>query len=112
MVPMFYSKGACQVQYMARALTSGAGAGSAIALLLHAFDRADRDHHQLLERCLTPESWHFDLISLLLGIFIGCLVYPVLEALSAYRWLVLQAVLQRVAEPARPRGARATYRVL
>ena len=77
-----------QVQYMARALTSGAGAGSAIALLRHAFDRADCEHHQILT-------------SLAVGFLWGCLVYPIIEALLAYRWLVPQAVLARASASGR-----------
>ena len=98
---------------MARALTSGAGAGSAIALLLHAFDRADRDHHQLSERCIGSYEWHLDPTSLAFGILLGCLVYPFVEALLAYRWLVLQAVLSRVAcERELPRRERPTFRII
>ena len=93
---------------MARALTSGAGAGSAIALLLllrllllllllHAFDRADRDHHYLLERCLQGAGdWQLDWFSLVFGFIASCLIYPFLEALLAYRWLILESFLHRM----------------
>ena len=99
---------------MARALTLGAGAGSAIALLLHAFDRADREHHQILERCLAPLDWHLDFTALAVGFLSGCLVYPIIEALLAYRWLVLQAVLARVVQPQQPlhRGERPSFRII
>ena len=67
---------------MARALTSGAGAGSAIALLLHAFDRADRDHRYLLERCLQGAGdWQLDWFSLIFGFIAGCLIYPFVEGI-------------------------------
>ena len=92
--PCFSAKVHSQVQYMARALTSGTGAGSTIALLLHAFDRADREHHQIIERCLAPQDWQLDHLSLVIGLFIGCLIYPIIEALPAYRWLVLQAAAE------------------
>ena len=101
MFQMFYFNRASSSAYMARALTSGAGAGSALALLLHSFDRADREHHQLIEKCLGPYDWHF-------------LLYPVLEALLAYRWFVLQTVLSRVVRADHPlrQTQRPSFRIL
>ena len=58
--------------------------------------------------CIPPE-WELDIFSLLLGTLVGLLVYPLAEALLAFRWLVQRSIVAAAQERQRPRQL---YRII
>lgn len=110
-------------QYMAQALTSGLGTGSAIALFLKLLDRVDRVPPPSLTdpgavcSILRPDPpavhWASVIVGICIGLFIGIFVYPICELLLSYRYLVLRigwSGLQQ--DRGEQRGARPLYRFL
>jgi hypothetical protein len=96
---------------MARALSSSIGAGSTAAIVLRLLDQIDRRSAPLdpgaVCSILHPEpTWHIP--SILAGIFVGFLIYPVCEAILTYRLVVFRAVWDRVSQPLQT--ARSLYR--
>ena len=104
---------------MDRALvTSGVSVGTTLAIALRLLDKAERQ----LAPSSSPSSCpvhlfdtpdrSFDLASLVLGIFLGFLLWPVLELLLQLRILLQQSVLRRVHfEQVEPPARRASYRL-
>ena len=90
---------------MDRALTGGVSAGTSLALGLQLL-RGLEHHYEhkvsqsaLLDICSPPARW-FDLhwTSLLIGIFLGLLLGPVLEGLITARVWIYQTVLRQAAQ--------------
>lgn len=52
--------------------------------------------------CHSPRWWDLHLPSVLLGIFLGLLIWPLIEALLYLRCLVFRYWLQRLLPPAAP----------
>ena len=82
---------------MHRALTGGLGTGTSLALWLNLLGGLDRPLPVLPYELTCPLPSFLDLHwpSVLLGIFIGLCLGPLLEALVSFRFLLYQFALRR-----------------
>ncbi len=102
---------------MNRALTGGLGAGSSLALGLRFLDSLDHSLPLVPPDpiiCLAPGWWELHLPSLALGILVGFLVIPLLEALLTVRYWLYQSALRGIvsAGPELVRPSRPLFRIL
>lgn len=97
--------------HMARAITHAESAG-ALSLLLRLFtlDPVVPPYLSCPALDLGPVTWHLDLSSLAIGIFVGLLIFPVIEVLVAYRLALTRALANHLLTVAR--APRSHYRVL
>ena len=82
---------------MARAITSGLGTGSVAAIALKLLDRVDRtpfvDPAAVCSILKPDPSVHW--ASLVLGLIIGLLIFPICEIILTYRYWVLRCYWER-----------------
>ena len=85
---------------MSRALTGGLSAGTSLAIALRLLDQAERfapaRHNSCALDLLEERRFSLDIPSLLLGILLGFLIWPILEILVSLRILLQQAVQRRL----------------
>jgi len=98
---------------MNRALTHGLGTGTSLALWLNLLGGLDNPGPFLASDflCPAPGLLELHLPSILIGVVIGLLIGPVLEALLSLRVLLYQAALRRGGGLAEPRLPRPLYRI-
>ena len=91
---------------MDRALTGGVSAGTSLALglqllknLEHHYESSRFQNPSLLEICPAAPRWfELHLVSLLIGLFAGLFLGPLLEGVITARVLIYQSVVRRTAQ--------------
>ena len=104
---------------MDRALTGGIGAGTTLAIGLELLRNLDQRPSlpaisAAADLCLPPRRdwWELHFTSLLVGLILGLLLGPVLEALVALRFWFYQQTLSRLGPlVGGGQGSRPSYRI-
>ena len=101
-------------KWMHRALTSGLGTGTSLALWLNLLGGLDQPLPLLPYEltCPYPSGFQLHWPSLVLGLLAGLLLGPLLEAFVALRALIYQSALRRAGTGLGvPAGVRPLYRI-